>query len=89
MNAIDIRDEVTSDDEDYVGQYDGMLNEAYDCDFTRKFGDAAHIIKQVDPIAYTCGFNDWMEGYPTPWRCEECGTMYEDEAMAEECCLST
>ena len=43
-------------------RYDDMLNET--CGMIEigvMVFDAAQIIKNLDPIAYRCGFNDWLD----------------------------
>lgn len=63
-------------------EYDEMLDEVYG-EFMGY--PASTILKEVDPIAYQCGFDDYQE-YETVWECPECGTMYDYEEEALWCC---
>lgn len=66
--------------------YDDMLNECYPdyniggCNYR-----ASDILKNVDPIAYQCGFNDYQE-YETVYICPCCDLEYDDENEAKYCC---
>lgn len=44
--------------------------------------DAGRILHELDPIAFNCSVADM----PDVWECSECGTEYDNEAEAEECC---
>lgn len=41
-------------------RYDNMLDDYYN-DFMGSY-PASRVLKSVDPIAYNCGFNDWLSG---------------------------
>ncbi len=50
---------------DVSRMYDDMLNECYD--FAEVGGPfsymlASKILSECDPVAYRCGFNDWLDG---------------------------
>ena len=67
-------------------QYDEMLNEQGDVMVCGMTFDASRILKELDPIAYSCGFND-MQEYETHYTCDCCGTEHEtDEDAAIDCC---
>jgi len=55
-------------------QYDDMLDECY----PDQVGNilASRILKELDPIAYSCGFDDWLDGMEL--------TIDESEAEDEE-----
>lgn len=75
-----IREKYTEDD------YDDMLDECYgDVDICGITFNSSYALKELDPIAYRCGFLDYQE-YETVYECPICGEEYEDEEDAEECC---
>ena len=42
-------------------RYDQMLDECSEsCSMCESYG-ASRILKEIDPIAYNCGFNDWLD----------------------------
>lgn len=46
-------------------RYDAMLNECYSFEKVGgvfKFMVPSRVLEAVDPIAYRCGFNDWIDG---------------------------
>lgn len=87
MNAFDIRDETTEDDSEYSKMYDDMLDGYYeDYNVGRICFTASQVLKECDPIAYRCGFNDWIDEIDKPWQCGQCDTRHETEEEAEECC---
>lgn len=47
------------DESEAYDLYDEMLDECY----PNQIMDipASHILKECDPIAYDCGFNDWLD----------------------------
>lgn len=45
---------------DIEKMYDQMLDEVYP-PFMDMY-DASRVLKEVDPIAYRCGMNDWLDG---------------------------
>lgn len=48
---------------DAVEAYDDMLNECHDAPTIAGIEfDPCVILRRVDPIAYRCGFNDWLDG---------------------------
>ena len=66
--------------------YDRMLQ---DCYGEVKLGnftwDADYVIRELDPIAYNVGFNDFQE-YITAYLCPICDTEYDDYDEAKWCC---
>lgn len=79
------REKYTEDD------YDDMLRE---CCSTHGDGyvhignlsyDVAQVLKQIDPTAYRCGFNDYQE-YEDAYICPICDEEYADEDDALWCC---
>lgn len=50
-------------DLEFYSQYDEMLDEVYEaakiCGYEYS---PAQALKAVDPIAYQCGYNDWIDG---------------------------
>jgi hypothetical protein len=75
----DCQDECCGDPREVLDEYDALerfddyLNETNEvvtvCGFDY---DPARVLKEVDPIAYRCSFNDWMdmesESYLFPWN---------------------
>jgi len=47
------------DDTELHEMYDDMLDECCSCETCGKGGSG---LKDDDPIAYRCGFNDWLDG---------------------------
>ena len=49
-------------DYDLHERYDDMLDEVFeDCPIAGLEYSTSRALKQVDPIAYRCGFNDWLD----------------------------
>jgi hypothetical protein len=53
------------DDDEAHERYDAMLNDCYS--FAKVGGPFEHmqpseVLKECDPTAYRCGFNDWLDG---------------------------
>jgi len=47
--------------------YDDMLDECSECcSMCKQFG-ASRILAELDPIAYRCGKNDWLDGQSDQW----------------------
>ena len=68
-------------DRDLHEQYDEMLSEIYgEVEICGLKYDAARALKEIDPIAYRCGFNDWLDS-----QCQD-GQLFEhnDEYFTEE-----
>lgn len=67
--------------------YEEMLRECYgDATICGMTFDAAYALKELDPIAFRCGFIDYQE-YETKYECEICGEVHDDSDAAEECCV--
>lgn len=47
--------------------------------------DAANTLRELDPIAFQCSFNDSQE-YETKYICPICESEYEEEEDALYCC---
>ena len=46
-----------------VQSYDEMLDETLSVSLQEMGGfDASRVLKALDPIAYRCGFHDWLDG---------------------------
>jgi len=67
-------------------QYDEMLNECHEqvklCGMTF---DPAYVLKQIDPVAYRCGFADYQEEEEV-FLCPVCGEEHGIEEEARWCC---
>lgn len=63
-----------------------ILNELYGtvdvCGMTM---DAGRVLKEMDPVAFDCGNNDYFDGNPR-YECGECSEVFTDEDEANECC---
>jgi hypothetical protein len=72
--------------EDRYDEYDDFLDE---CNETVKIGSLkyspSYTLKNVDPIAYNCGYSDYTDAYPQ-WQCEECANYFNTEEEAIDCC---
>jgi len=56
----------------YGDLYDEMLNECIKtCPTCERYG-GARILKELDPIAYRCGFSDWLDSVANSMMCK-CG----------------
>lgn len=42
-------------------QYDDMLDELYPVEIGGMSFCASRVLKELDPIAYNCGFSDWLD----------------------------
>ena len=71
------------DNKDDKNMYDDMLDEVHG-EFMGY--NASYILKNVDPVAYRTGFNDYTDGLSERWECPECGEEYEDKDDARGCC---
>jgi hypothetical protein len=57
-------------------QYDDMLDELYPVEIGGMSFCASRVLKELDPIAYNCGFSDWLDANEL--------TIDEDEEGEEE-----
>ena len=66
--------------------YDNMLDECYPevCMGSLSWSPS-YVLKELDPIAYNCGFSDFQE-YETVYKCPICEEEHEDEDEALYCC---
>lgn len=62
--------------------YDDMLDEVHG-EFMGY--SASRILKEVNPIAYRCGFSDYQE-YKNVYECPICGEEHDYEDDAKYCC---
>ena len=64
-------------------EFEEELNEIYGtvnvCGFEM---DAGTVLKECDPVAFRCGLAD----KETQYKCGECGSVFDTEEKAEECC---
>lgn len=87
MDATNIVDEATLEDKEWSEQYDIFIDEVSgDVKIGSFTYSASLVLKKIDPVAYRCGFSDWLDGIDEPWQCGECKDRYEYEEEAEECC---
>jgi hypothetical protein len=75
------------DNSEDKAMYDAMLNE---CSGEIKIGcltfDASRIVEELDPVAYRCGFNDYVDDLDERWICPICGDQHDNEDSATYCC---
>ena len=64
--------------------YDNMLDEVYgDCMVCGYSMQSSYVLKEMDPIAYRCGFADYQE-YETKYYCPICGEQFDQDELDEE-----
>ena len=64
-----------------------MLDDNYgDLDVCGLKMGAGYILREMDPIAFSCKKIDYEDTLPYKWECAECGTVYDYEEDAETCC---
>lgn len=74
------REKYTEDD------YDEMLDDCYgDVQITGLSYSTSYALKNLDPIAYRCGFADYQE-YETVYVCPICEEEHEKVDDARWCC---
>ena len=86
MNAV--RVEADSDNSEHVAMFENMLDECYE-PYTAMGGNyyPSDILKSCDPIAYNCAFSDFFDDETIlGWTCSNCGTNFDSEDEAEDCC---
>lgn len=71
---------VEIDPEDYSDVFDEMLD---DCHGDFMGYCASQILKEVDPIAYRCGLNDYVDSSINKSDTEECQDLEEDMVLVE------
>ena len=82
MATADLRTEERYTEADY----DDMLNESYgEVSICGLKYQASYALREVDPVAYRCGFADFQEEIEI-WTCSECGEEFGEQWEAEECC---
>jgi len=84
-NAIER--EYDLDNSEDKAAYDEMLNEVGgEIKIGNLTFDAADVVETMDPIAYRCGFADYVDNLPERWECPICSEAHEDEDAAKYCC---
>lgn len=73
------------DEQDAEKQFNEMLDESYPIEMMGIHFDASRVLKEIDPTAYRCTFNDWLDAmrYTTeliPYRVE----LIEADAEEDE-----
>jgi hypothetical protein len=69
------------------GEYRDLLDELYgDVEICGMTFSSGYALKELDPIAFDCGKNDYETGTPSKWECGACNEEYEEEEDAEACC---
>lgn len=78
--------EVTSYDDRQLHEfYDAMLDECYpECKIAGLNYSTGDALKIVDPTAYRCGFNDWLDSECQDERLIEVGDRYYDFDEAQK-----
>ena len=81
LEPIEIDVEKYSEDD-----YRNMLDEIYGgCDVCDYKMQSSYVSREMDPIAYNCGFSDFRE-YETKYECPICNAEYNDYEDAKWCC---
>ena len=82
MNAKPIIKELTDN------EYEDQLNVNYgDVDVCGLPYPAGQVLREIDPTAFECGKSDFEDGLePEEWECGDCGTVFDNEDEAEDCC---
>jgi hypothetical protein len=81
MNAQEIKPDIDE------SEYEDVLNDIYgDVDICGITYNAGYALRTLDPIAFDCGLQDYINEQDTTWECSKCGTEYDDEDEAEDCC---
>jgi hypothetical protein len=78
--SVDLAD-FGRDDDELHEDYDQMLDECCSCETCNKQGSD---LKDDDPIAYRCGFSDWLDAELSDGRYCEIDDYYFTEEQAEE-----
>lgn len=88
MNAQIITADEKMENNDYHDEYDNMLDEISTVQIGSLEYSASRVLKEVDDIAYYCGYNDYVDSLELgdSWECGECGDEYDTEEEASECC---
>lgn len=66
-------------------EYDDYIDEFSTVEIGSLTYSGSRVLKELDPIAYRCGYSDFTDAYPS-WDCGECGETFDSEDKAEECC---
>ena len=74
------------DNRDDSTMWDETLDEAGTVEVAGLTFSPSNILKNCDKTAYRCGFNDYVDGLPERWICEECDKEHDSEEEANDCC---
>jgi len=88
------------DEEQAYNSYDEMLDEQGDLKIGNLSYSPSHVLKNIDNIAYSCGFNDYVDSLMQDGNCitdqyieeqdyficKECDQAYDEKEEKEECC---
>jgi hypothetical protein len=91
-------DQFEPDEAEAESRYDDMLDEVGQYDLRGMFANyqPSRVLREIDPVAYRCGMNDWLDGEDKStfegWEdlhddVEDCATelaLLEDELEASE-----
>lgn len=91
--------ELITEDE-LIERYNEMIDETTDTIKIGSIEFEPHqVLEELDPTAYNCGLNDYEDVLSDDgiyskrsynendfFKCSECGTLYDDEDEAKECC---
>lgn len=81
MNVKRIEYEMSDD------EYQEFLTEIYgQVDVCGYKYNAGYVLKELDPTAFRCGKSDEESMRDDTFECGVCGTVFNDEDEAEECC---
>jgi hypothetical protein len=81
MNSIRVPREL--DEDEVIEQLDQIYGEVDICGIKFSSGQA---LKEIDPIAFRQSQLDLADSMGDLWECGVCGSQYDDEDDAEECC---
>jgi hypothetical protein len=72
-------------DRDLHEMYDEMLNDVYgECEVAGMKYETAYVLKDLDPVAYRVGFNDWLDAELTDGNLFQDSKTYEIYSSDEE-----
>lgn len=74
------------DNADDKAMYDSLLNEQGDIEVAGLCFTPSRIVEELDPTAYRCGFNDYVDSLPARFQCPICDKIHEDDTSAKWCC---
>ena len=69
--------------------YDEYLDEVYgSVNVAGMTFDTSQTLQYLDPTAYRCGFNDFVDTLPRRFQCLICDEFSETKEKAAECCVT-